>query len=199
MFYPIQIEACPGFGWVGAPSFQTNVQSLANGREKRNAEWSICRHHFTAPYKNITDDAYRAIKKVFLICRGRTHTFLHKDWADFRATDEQFGIGDGTTTAFQLSKVSSDGGGSYTRTIDKPVAGVVVKVNGVVTPASVSSLDGSVAFSSPPANAAVLTWTGEFLVHVRFDIDSLPFSLDDKGRNGFFTNGSVELIEVIDE
>ena len=199
MFYPIEIEACPGFGWIGGPEFQTNVQRLGSGREKRNADWSICRHRYTAPYKNITDDAYRAIKQVFLICRGKTHTFLHKDWADFQAVDEPFGVGDGTTKTFQLKKVSSDGGGTYTRMIDKPVTGVVIKVGGVVTLATVSTLDGSVVFASAPANGAALTWTGEFRVHVRFDIDALPFSLDNVGNKGFFSNGSVDLVEVLGE
>lgn len=199
MFYPIQIESCPGFGWVGGPEFQTNVQRLGSGREKRNADWAICRHRYTAPYKNVTDEAYRAIKKVFMICRGKTHTFLHKDWADFQAVDEPFGVGDGTTKDFQLRKVSSDGGGTYTRTIDKPAAGVVIKVNGVVTLATVSELDGSVSFASAPANTAVLTWTGEFFVHVRFDTDALPFSLDNVGHKGFFMNGSIDLVEVLGE
>jgi uncharacterized protein (TIGR02217 family) len=83
--------------------------------------------------------------------------------------------------------------------IDKPDAGVTVKVNGVVTAASVSQLDGSVAFSVAPASGAALTWSGEFFVHVRFDMDYLPFSLDDKNSGGFVTNGSVDLIEVLDE
>ena len=132
--------------------------------------------------------------------RGRTHTFLHRDWGDFTATDEPFGTGDGTTTLFYLSKVSTvDGGGSYTRMIDKPDAGVTVKVDGAVTAAAVSQLDGSVAFSAAPASGAVLTWSGEFFVHVRFDMDYLPFSLDDKNSGGFVTNGSVDLIEVLDE
>jgi len=198
-FYAIQIAPTPGFGFMGGPEFQTNIQNIASGREKRNADWSICRHKYSAPFRNITEQAYRAIKEVFLICRGRTHTFLHRDWGDFTATDEPFGTGDGATTLFYLRKVSTLGAGSYTRLIDKPDAGVTVKVNGVVTAASVSQLDGSVAFGSAPANGAVLTWTGEFFVHVRFDMDYLPFSLDDKNAGGFVTNGSIDLIEVLDE
>lgn len=199
-FYATQIPPVPGFGFVGGPEFQTNIQNIASGREKRNAEWSICRHKYSAPFKNISEAAYRAIKGVFLVMRGRTHTFLHRDWGDFTATDEPFGTGNGATTLFYLRKVSTvDGGGSYTRLIDKPDAGVTIKVNGVITVAAVSQLDGSVAFAVAPAVGAALTWSGEFFVHVRFDMDYLPFSLDDKNSGGFVTNGSVDLIEVLDE
>ncbi len=199
-FYPIQIEPVPGFGFSGGPEFQTNIQNLQSGREKRNGEWAICRHKYTAPYKNISNDGYLAVKRVFLICRGRLHTFLHRDWGDFTATDEPFGIGDGTTTTFQLSKLSDLGGGAtYSRIVTKPDTGVAIKVNGVVTAASVSQLDGSVAFSSAPASGAALTWSGEFFVQVRFDMDYLPFTLDDRNAGGYITNGSVDLIEVLDE
>lgn len=198
-FYPIEIDACPGFGWSGGPEFQTRVTALANGAEKRNAEWLLCRHRFSVPYKNISTQAYMNIKKMFLICMGKTHTFLHKDWADYQATDEQFGTGDGSNKTFQLAKVSSSAGGVYTRKITKPNTGVVINVNGVVTSATVSTLDGSVVFVTAPANGAVLSWSGEFFVQVRFDNDALPFTLDDKNAAGFFTNGTIDLLEVIGE
>lgn len=208
MFYPIRIPPTPGFGFTGGPEFQTNVQNIASGREKRNAEWSICRHKYTAPFHNVPEDAYRSIKAVFLIMRGKTHTFLHRDWGDFTAVNETFGIGDGVTTVFQLSKMSSVLGfpaATYTRVVTKPNVSapldipLVIKADGSVVSPSVSELDGSVAFGSPPASGAVLTWSGEFDVQVRFDIDYLPYSLDDRNPGGYVTNGSVDLIEVLDE
>lgn len=45
----------------------------------------------------------------------------------------------------------------------------------------------------------MLTWSGEFYVHVRFDIDYLPFSLDDAMMGDYARNGSVDLIEVLNE
>ena len=51
----------------------------------------------------------------------------------------------------------------------------VIKVNGTVTtPASISS-SGLVTFSSAPANAAVITWTGNYYFRVRFDSDTIDF------------------------
>lgn len=205
MFYPIRIAPVPGFGFTGGPEFNTNIQPLANGREKRNADWAICRHKYSAPFLNITEAAYRSIKEVFLVTRGRTHTFLHRDWGDFTAIDAEFGTGDGATTVFQLRKTSTLGAGSYDRVIDKPNATsplatpFAVKVDDVVTGVAVDETTGLVTFASPPADGAVLKWSGEFDVHVRFDLDYLPFSLDDKNVSGYVTNGSVDLIEVLDE
>lgn len=201
-FYAIEIAACPGFGFTGGPEFQTNVQTLANGQESRNADWAICRHKYTAPFESIDDEAYAAIKTVFLLCRGRCHSFLHKDWGDYQATNEPFGTGDGATKSFQLKKTSTLAGTSatYERTITKPVAGIKVYVDGVLTGAAVDTTTGQVTFAVAPAAGSVLTWTGEFRVHVRFDTDYLPFSLQTAFADGMYArNGSIDLIEVLNE
>lgn len=201
-FYAIEIAACPGFGFTGGPEFKTNKQDIANGSESRNADWAVCRHKYTAPFDSIDDDAYAAIKTVFLLCRGMCHTFLHKDWGDFEATNEPFGVGDGVTKTFQLKKTSTmpGTGATYERTITKPVAGMQVFANGVLTGAAVDTTTGIVTFAVAPANGAVLTWTGEFRVHVRFDTDYLPFSLQTAFADGTYArNGSIDLIEVLNE
>ena len=114
-------------------------------------------------------------------------------------------MGDGTTKTFYLSLPVADGGGGYTRAINKPnvsaplAVPLTVKVGAMVTGATVSEVDGSVVFATAPADGAVLTWSGEFFVQVRFDMDYLPFSLDNRNGGGFITNGSVDLIEVLDE
>ena len=200
MFYAMEIAQTPGFGFSGGPTFQTHIVPLASGNESRNIDWPDCRHKYTAPFKNIPNDAYLAIKRVFLICRGRAHTFLFRDWGDFSATNEPFATGDGTTLVFQLSKLSSDvSGGTYLRTITKPEAPVAIFANGAgVTPA-VDVTTGLVTFTAAPAAGVVLTWSGTFFVHVRFDNDSLPFTLDDLSSGQYVTNGSVELLEVLNE
>lgn len=200
-FYAIEIEECPGFGFSGGPEFQTDIQNIVNGHESRNADWAICRHKYTAPFTNISDEQYANIKKVFLIARGRCHSFLLKDWGDFKASNEQFAVGDGVTKVFQLKKVSTLAGTSatYERTISRPLAGVQIFVAGVLAGAVVSLTSGTVTFAVAPAIGAPLTWSGEFRVQVRFDIDYLPFSLDQIREGGFARNGSIDLIEVIGE
>jgi len=59
------------------------------------------------------------------LVRGRCHSFLHKDAGDYLAASEQFGVGDGTTKTFQLSKLSTMPGTSatYLRKVTHPLAG----------------------------------------------------------------------------
>lgn len=203
MFLAIQIKECPGFGFEGGPEFQTDIQSIVSGHEKRNANWAICRHKYTVPFENITDEAYHAIKTVFLLCRGRAHTFLHKDRTDHHATNESIGTGDGTTTTFQLSKLSTLAGttATYTRVITKPASNVVVSVGGAPdASAVVDASSGEVTFPTPPANGQTVSWTGDFYVHVRFDNDYLPFSLENRFGSGSFAHrGTLDLLEVLGE
>lgn len=206
-FYAVQIEEVPGFGWQGGDGFNTLIRPLENGRNQRKARWSGGKSTYVCPFNNIPITAARNIAKMHKGMRGSLHTFLFHDRIDDTASDEGFGTGDGVTTAFQLSKTYNPGAGAtYTRDITKPdTAGdidgtlIVVKVNGVVTAATVSATTGMVTFSPAPANGAVLTWSGKFFVCVRFNRDDLPFSIDNKSGAVFITNGSLELIEELSE
>lgn len=195
-FARVEIEACPGFGFEVAPEFQTNVQNIQSGREKRNGEWDICRHRFSVPYSNITLQAYKNVKAVFYPMRGRLNTFMQKDWTDYQADDEIFGVGDGVEDTFQLRKISTKDGLTYERIITKVKSGVQIFVNGVPESSVTVDLDtGIVVFDSPPAGSSILTWSGEFYVHVRFDTDALPFNY----ANLNAMVGTLDLIEVLDE
>jgi uncharacterized protein (TIGR02217 family) len=130
---------------------------------------------------------YRAVLSLFRAHFGSLYPFRFKDWSDYTATDEVFGAGDGSTTQFQLKKtydpskilLGVTGSLLYVRDITLVVGAPVIKVNGVtktvVTDYNISS-SGIVTFTSAPTGspAPVLTWTGEFDVPVRFDIDQLP-------------------------
>jgi uncharacterized protein (TIGR02217 family) len=199
-FYPVQIAAVPGFGYESVDEFSTNIQPIANGFESRNADWDFERMSFTVPFKNVPIEAIRAIRKIFKIVRGQNHTFLHKDRGDYQAVDEKFGIGDGVTTHFQLSITNTcDGGGEYTRVITKPATGVVTKADGVIAGSAVSTTDGSVIFADAPDDGAILTWSGNFFIHVRFNSDKFTYTIDDKSGLIFITNNSADLIEVLGE
>lgn len=186
------IEECPAFGWQGGGEFKTTVEEMANGRENRNAEWANVRHRYSMSFLNITKAAYRNIKQMHLVCRGRLNCFKFRDQLDYQASDDVFGIGDGVTKAFQLYKQSLIDGVSYLRPV-YVVENISVEVNNVPTSAYVIDQDrGIVTFNVAPANGFGLTWSGEFAVWVRFEQDYLPFSLD----NPDATNGQVDLIEM---
>lgn len=186
---------CPGYGWDGSPRFNTLIDVLQNGDEHRNAEWIECRHEYTAPFLNITKDAYREIKRMFLTCRGMLNAFRFRDQLDFEAEDEIFGSGDGVEGQFQLCKISLTDGVEYVRNVYALTLGVVpvITINDTPTTAFVyNARTGRVVFDTPPAAAAILRWTGEFDIWVRFGADTIPFSLDNPNA----TNGVLRLMEV---
>lgn len=185
------LQPCPGFGWNGGPEFSTRIVEMASGRERRNADWSQARHRYTAPYLNISKEAYRLIKQMHMVCRGQLHCFRFRDELDYQADNEVFAVADGVRTEFPLRKVSTIDGISYERHVYAILDADITDNNSPVTP-TVDMDRGTVTFVVAPTNGHILRWTGEFDIWVRFNQDYLPFSLDNPNA----TNGTVDLIEV---
>lgn len=193
------IEACEGFGWSGGPEFNTRIVTLANGRERRNADWPQHRHRYTLPFNNIDMDAYRSIRQMFEVVRGQAGVFLYKDPLSNYADNQLFGFGDGSTTEFQLTTLSSLDGVIYQRQVNALPDGetLLVTVDGVSEPDFTVDRDrGKVIFDTAPAVATELRWSGNFVVWVRFNNDWLPMSIDSRRAGGVAINGTIDLIEV---
>jgi uncharacterized protein (TIGR02217 family) len=79
-----------------------------------------------------------------------------------------------TATTFQMVKRYTSGSVSQDRIILKPVAGTIeVKVSAVVDgAATVNATTGVITIASAPA-AADVTWSGQFDVPMRFNVDRL--------------------------
>lgn len=200
------IPACEGYSWSGGPEFNTSVVQLRNGRERRNAEWAQPIYRFTLPFNNILQGTYAGILNHFLSCHGQLHCFLYRNPLDDIATNEAFGIGDGTTVAFQLRKVSTTDGVSMQRDVTALFtpgvngaaadATPTVTVDGTPTAVTVDYERGIVVFSVAPSPGAVLRWSGRFAHWVRYAQDWLPFSIDNRSGGEYVNNGSVDLIEA---
>lgn len=201
------IPTCESFGWDGGPSASTRIVSMANGRERRNAQWSQPQHFFSLPFLNIRQQQYIPIKQMHLNRRGRWGVFLYYDRSDPAASDDIFAVAEVGQTEFQLAKYSIIDGVSYRREVHalyRPLADGTaqevtpeITVNGVATTAFVVDHDtGTVVFDAPLTGGEVLRWSGQFSIWVRFDNDRLPFSIDNKSGDEFVLNGTVELIEM---
>jgi uncharacterized protein (TIGR02217 family) len=200
MFYDVELDICPAYGWQGGPAFNTRITPLRNGHERRNGDQDHVRHQFTLPFANIKRADYLAyLKSAHLAMRGNLHSFKVKDWSDFEAVDEPLGIAPSGSTPVQLRKLATFGLATYSRTITKPLAGVVVKQGGVAKAGVLDTLTGLFTPTTDWTPGAALTWSGEFRVPVRFDNDFLPMTIDSRNANGFAMNGSVQLIEVFGE
>jgi uncharacterized protein (TIGR02217 family) len=124
------LDQCAAYSFEIGPEFSTRLVERRNKRESRRANWSQVRHRASLPYENVTEAAYREIKRMFLVARGRLHTFKLEDPADHTATSEIFGVGDGAETEFQLRKISTADSVDYEREIYLPRSGATFTDNG---------------------------------------------------------------------
>ena len=207
----------------------TLVQTATSGKETRIALWSFPINDFelsyeylwqNQPYANIgavpypsairnlngpsgyiVADDWNALEGFFKARQGAFDDFLFQDsyTPDYTLTNMQFATGNGSSTAFQL-----------TRTLG-PLAEPVQNVAGVVTGApdtpptiyaagvaqastaySVSHT-GAVTFVAAPAAGAVLSWTGSYYWRVRFAQDVNQFELF---LHNFFRLQKLELTGI---
>ncbi len=193
-------------GSSGGPERQSEIVALASGREERNSRHALSKRRYNAGFGVATLDDIHAIVAFFEERRGRLHGFRWKDHADFKscasaetiaAGDQQIGIGDGATAAFQLIKIYGNGLRDYARAITKPVNGTVrIAIAGVEKSVgsdfTVDHATGLVTLLSVPAVDATVTAGFEFDVPVRFDTDALVINL------AAFRAGEIPDIPVVE-
>src|SRR4029077_14370791 len=129
-------------GAQGGPEFATVIQESVSGQEQRIKVWAKCRAKYDIAYSVLHSDdpvgSYKAVLALFYGHGGRFKPFRFKDWGDFQADDTTFGVGDASTTVFQLSKtydpslilLNTPGSFTYTREIYLPATTPVIKKNG---------------------------------------------------------------------
>lgn len=201
-FHETRFPTAIALGATGGPERRTRIVTLTSGHEERNTPWAHSRRRFDAGYGIKTLDDLHEVIAFFEARRGRLHGFRWKDVTDYKscaptetpaATDQPFGIGDGETTQFYLSKAYTSGGQTYTRPITKPVDGrLTVAIDGEIAAAALDATTGAVTFPDPPPVGAMLTAGFEFDVPVRFDTDRLDINLTG------FEAGEIPAIPVIE-
>lgn len=202
MFHNVRFPLPLAFGASGGPQIQTEIITLANGREQRNATRAQSRRRYDAGVgvKSLID--IQTLITFFEARRGQLYGFRFYDPMDnasaenISTMDQIIGVGDGVTQSFHLVKTYEDISGSWQRRITKPVAGSVrVAIDGnEISSFAVDEDTGTVSFPSAPAIGAVLTVGFAYDVPVRFDTDHLNTSLESFGAGGAV---HVPLIEIL--
>lgn len=192
-------------GAVGGPGFHTTVLTAISGIEQRTVDWDRCRGKWDVGYGIQGATQLVTVINVFRASMGKAYAFLFRDWSDYSATTERFGTGDGAETEFQLIKtysslsyVTSSIVRSYVRNITRPIESTLqIFDNASLVSASDYTVgsDGVITFDTAPTTAHALTWTGEFDVPVRFDIDELPVTME--ASDGGRIRG-IRIVEVLE-
>jgi len=185
---------------IKTPIFNTVTKKAVSGRETRVAYMASPMYNWQLNFEYLRDQLgvqvpvspyndLKALMAFFIARQGSFDSFLFNDVTDNQATAQQFGTGTGSLATFQLSRTMGGGFG-----FPEPVMNLngtpSIYVNGsLTTPGSISS-SGLVTFSSAPAAAAVLTWTGNFYHRCRFDADTVDFT---QMLQNFWTLGSGKM------
>ena len=159
------------------PVWSTDTKTSVSGVERRRALWSIPIWKFKVSYEVLRDGpSYLELQRLYLFFnshQGSFKEFFYFDRFDNAVVGQPFGVGDGVTSAFQLKRSTTIG----TNTFSEPIMGVsgtpTIYVNGTATSAYTVGPLGILTFTTPPAAAAVLTWTGSFFFLCRFAKDEL--------------------------
>ena len=218
-FHDVRFPDNIAYGSVGGPSFRTSIAASDSGAESRVARWGGSgRHVYDVSYGLKSLDDVNYLRKFFIQRLGHAYGFRFKDFMDCISndygiatqlggiapsdTDTMIGVGDGTTTDFQLIKEYRSEVVVRQRTITKPVEGTVVVSLDAVPQASgwsVNTTTGVITFDTAPSMGVTVRAGFEFDVPVRFDMGAdevLRVSID------AFSSGSVPSIilkELIEE
>lgn len=171
---------------VKTPVFNTVTKKSASGRETRIAYMAVPMYKWQLNFEYLRDQQgvqspaapwndLKLLMAFFIARQGMFDSFLFNDNSDNVATAQQFGVGTGSLTTFQLSRTM--GGGFLFPEPVQNINGIPsIYVNGTLTlPGSISA-SGVVTFTTAPAAGAILTWTGNFYHRVRFDSDAVDFT-----------------------
>jgi len=102
--------ALPGLAWsvTKTPTFQTRIQRAVSGRELRALDYPYPLWQFALVYDFLRDnpaagyDELRTLLGFFMLCQGAFGTFLFQDPSDSHVIGQQIGVGNASTTVFQL-------------------------------------------------------------------------------------------------
>jgi hypothetical protein len=117
---------------------------------------------------------------AYMATAGGAALWLFTDPQSNSVANAQFGVGNGTSTAFQLSRNIY----GQPDIIQKLNGAPAIYVGGIHNATASVSSTGVVTFTTPPASGAVLTWTGFYFYAVRFSEDTLDAIREFTTNNG---------------
>jgi uncharacterized protein (TIGR02217 family) len=171
----------PGLGWSvkRTPIWKTLVQESVSGIETTAGLMAYPLYEWKLTYDLLrgnmpTYQEFQILIGFFNQQKGSAIPFKFLDPHDYSAENQQFGVGDGVRTQWQLKRSF----GAFFEPVFAPFDAITVYINGVEqTPATdyTFTATGQVEFTSAPAMDAIITWTGYYYWLVRFREDSTDF------------------------
>jgi uncharacterized protein (TIGR02217 family) len=170
-----------GLTWdIGTASqFNTKVHRAVSGYEVRAAYMNYPLWTFKLKYDLLRDDVanneLKTLLGFFNSRQGQFDSFLYSNPADNAVSAQQFGIGTGAQTAFQLTRPY----GGYVEPAQNLNGAASIYVGGVLKTLTTDytiSATGMVTFVTAPASSASISWTGAFYYRCRFLSDMMDLN-----------------------
>lgn len=169
----------PGLAWsvVKRPNWSNKIQRSVSGKSFRAARFVYPIWHFTLSFDVLRGDGVnhelQTLIGFYNSMNGTFDSFLYLDPTDNYTAGQVFAIGDGVTNVFQLARPL----GAFVEPVAATYGSPSATVNGSSSgfTATFQANAGTVTFSSPPANGAVLAWTGFYYFRCCFLSDHNDF------------------------
>lgn len=190
------------YGCISTPLYSTMIAGSGGGWESRFAAFPAARRRWVLNLPNCRWGWLEPVIALFLLSGGRHGTFRLKDFADYVATDQYLGTGNGSNQIFQLVKNYAQGSTTIIRNLIRPVSGTVVVhtysaggVQDADPSVSVNYDTGKVTLTPAPTTGHVVRASCQFDCLARFDVDSLIISPSGP-LTGQITN--MNMVEVLE-
>ncbi|HQE50662.1 MAG TPA: DUF2460 domain-containing protein [Fervidobacterium sp.] len=192
MFLDIVFPKLISKKFEGGPIFKTFVYSSESAYEQRIQVWEEPIYQYTVDAMALNKNEFEKLLGFFYIVKGRQHSFRFKDWSDHYVEAQALGVVDQAPATLQAVKVYRTDNMSYVRKITKLAKNNVhVFVNGVETQnVEIDYNTGMITVHE----TGLVSWTGEFHVHCRFDTDSMTMSAD--VNNPYLRNQTISIRSV---
>lgn len=195
LIYPSTLKGVT-FDGQRTQTWKTDIQDALSGKESAIAYQQFPIYEWLLNYEildhSLATSELKTLWGLIGAMQGMFDTFLYSDPVFNTVTDEPFGTGDGVTVAFQLTaKFQNSGGPGVSEIIQNFNGAPVIKKAGVTQTSPTNYTlgpTGIVTFTSAPAGAAALTWTGSFYYRCRFLTDAQSFS---EFMNKWWTTKSI--------
>jgi uncharacterized protein (TIGR02217 family) len=218
-FFEVEAPTSLAFLCTGGPAFSTTINDAFSGGESRVRNWSTSLSKWTIDFSNKKIEYFQEVQSFFYNVGGAACGFRFKWPADFQATNQVIGYGDGETVTFQLVNTYTSAFRTYTRNITKPITGdvqkfdgsycadtVVIKVgNTLMTDDSDYTVDettGLVTFATAPSAGSPpipITASCQYHFPVRFLKDEMAAQIEESyvsGGEAIISWPQIELVEL---
>lgn len=207
MFFREILDLGFDYGATGGPQWDDEIAVNLAKRELRFAIGEQPQRRYELGNRTVLKEQHDYLLNFHTAMRGRRHSFLYKDWGDYRARQELLEL-DGTT-ATQLIKTYGAGINPFVREIhyiDPEITLELDSGSGFVqqTPTTDYTVDpdtGEITWVSAPDAGWTARWSGTFYVKVRFDARNFTsqFLVSDGGEEEGYAISSLPLIEDLGE